>query len=102
MGHAPAGLFGYSHLTGHHPGGQAEYLRVPHADVRPLKIENDSMSDEQVLFLSDIFPTGYVAAENADIEQGDTVAVWAADQSGNSLFKARGCWAPVALSRSIA
>ncbi len=56
MGHAPAGLFGYSHITGHYPGGQAEYLRVPHADVSPLKIENDSLTDEQVLFLSDIFP----------------------------------------------
>ena len=76
MGHAPAGLFGYSHLTGHYPGGQAEYLRVPYADVSPLKIENDSLTDEQVLFLSDIFPTGYMAAENADIEPGDTVAVW--------------------------
>lgn len=76
MGHAPAGLFGYSHLTGHYPGGQAEYLRVPHADVSPLKIENDSLSDEQVLFLSDIFPTGYMAAENAQIEPGDTVAIW--------------------------
>ena len=70
MGHAPAGLFGYSHLTGHYPGGQAEYLRVPYADVSPLKIENDSLTDEQVLFLSDIFPTGYMAAENAEIEAG--------------------------------
>jgi threonine dehydrogenase-like Zn-dependent dehydrogenase len=76
MGHAPAGLFGYSHLTGHYPGGQAEYLRVPYADVSPFKVENDSLTDEQVLFLSDIFPTGYMAAENAEIEPGDTVAVW--------------------------
>lgn len=76
MGHAPAGLYGYSHLTGHYPGGQAEYLRVPYADVSPFKIENDSLTDEQVLFLSDIFPTGYMAAENAQIERGDTVAVW--------------------------
>jgi len=75
MGHSPAGLFGYSHLTGGYPGGQAEYLRVPHADVGCLKIESD-LSDEKVLFLSDIFPTGYMAAENAQIEAGDTVAIW--------------------------
>src|SRR5438034_3529106 len=75
MGHSPAGLFGYSHLTGGFSGGQAEYLRVPYADVAPLKIESD-LPDEQVLFLSDIFPTGYMAAEDADIEPGDTVAVW--------------------------
>ena len=75
MGHSPAGLFGYSHLTGGYPGGQAEYLRVPHADVGCLKIESD-LADEKVLFLSDIFPTGYMAAENAEIEAGDTVAVW--------------------------
>ena len=66
MGHAPAGLFGYSHLLGGYAGGQAEYLRVPHADVGPIKIESD-LSDEKVLFLSDIFPTGYMAAENAEI-----------------------------------
>jgi len=75
MGHAPAGLFGYSGLLGRYPGGQAEYLRVPHADVGPIKIES-GLSDEQVVFLSDIFPTGYMAAENAGIEPGDTVAVW--------------------------
>jgi threonine dehydrogenase-like Zn-dependent dehydrogenase len=75
MGHAPAGLFGYSHLTGGYAGGQAEYLRVPHADVGPLKIESD-LPDDKVLFLSDIFPTGYMAAENCDIEPGDTVAIW--------------------------
>ncbi len=75
MGHSPAGLFGYSHLTGGYAGGQAEYLRVPYGDVGPLKIESD-LPDEKVLFLSDIFPTGYMAAENADIEKGDTVAVW--------------------------
>src|SRR6201989_1336210 len=75
MGHAPAGLFGYSHLLGGYPGGQAEYLRVPHADVGPIKIESD-MPDEKVLFLSDIFPTAYMAAEHACIEKGDTVAVW--------------------------
>tara|TARA_R110002049_G_scaffold268572_1_gene445050 strand:- start:12240 stop:13412 length:1173 start_codon:yes stop_codon:yes gene_type:complete len=75
MGHAPAGLFGYSHLTGGYAGGQAEALRVPYADVGPIKIESD-LSDEQVVFLSDIFPTGYMAAENARIEDGDTVAVF--------------------------
>jgi threonine dehydrogenase-like Zn-dependent dehydrogenase len=75
MGHSPAGLFGYSHLTGGYAGGQAEFLRVPHADVGCLKIES-SLPDEKVLFLSDIFPTGYMAAENAEIEPGDTVAIW--------------------------
>ena len=75
MGHSPAGLLGFSHLLGGYAGGQAEYLRVPHADVGPIKIETD-LADEKVLFLSDIFPTGYMAAENADIEPGDTVAVW--------------------------
>jgi threonine dehydrogenase-like Zn-dependent dehydrogenase len=75
MGHSPAGLFGYSHLTGGYAGGQAEYLRVPYADIGPLKIESD-LPDDKVLFLSDIFPTGYMAAENCDIEPGDTVAVW--------------------------
>ncbi|MDB5384680.1 MAG: glutathione-dependent formaldehyde dehydrogenase [Planctomycetaceae bacterium] len=75
MGHSLAGLFGFSHMLGGFAGGQAEFLRVPFADVGPLKIETD-LSDEQVLFLSDIFPTGYMAAENCGIEQGDTVAVW--------------------------
>ena len=75
MGQSPAGLFGYSHMTGGFAGGQAEYLRVPYADVGPIKIP-DGLPDEKVLFLSDIFPTGYMAAENAEIEPGDTVAVW--------------------------
>jgi len=75
MGHATAGLYGYSHMMGGYAGGQAEYLRVPYADVGPVKVESD-LSDEQVLFLSDVFPTGYMAAENADIDEGDTVAVW--------------------------
>lgn len=74
-GHSPAGLFGYSHLLGGFAGGQAEYVRVPFADVGPIKIEN-GFSDEQVLFLSDIFPTGYMAAEACDIQPGDTIAVW--------------------------
>jgi threonine dehydrogenase-like Zn-dependent dehydrogenase len=75
MGQSPAGLFGYSHMMGGFAGGQAEYLRVPFADVGPLRIPA-GMSDDKVLFLSDIFPTGYMAAENADIEPGETVAVW--------------------------
>jgi threonine dehydrogenase-like Zn-dependent dehydrogenase len=75
MGHATAGIFGYSHMLGGYAGGQAEYLRVPFADVGPFKITN-GMPDEKVLFLSDIFPTGYMAAENCGIEPGDTVAVW--------------------------
>jgi threonine dehydrogenase-like Zn-dependent dehydrogenase len=75
MGHSPAGLFGYSHMLGGFAGGQAEYARVPFADVGPLKIEGD-FSDEQVLFLSDILPTGYMGAEMCDIKPGDVVAVW--------------------------
>jgi threonine dehydrogenase-like Zn-dependent dehydrogenase len=74
-GRAMSGLFGYSHLTGGYPGGQAEYVRVPFSDVGPIVVP-DGLDDEQVLFLSDILPTGWMAAENADIEQGDTVAVW--------------------------
>ena len=89
MGHAPAGIFGYSHLTGGFAGGQAEYVRVPHADVGPVRIEND-LPDEKVLFLSDIFPTGYMAAENAQIQDGDTVAVWGCGPVG--LFAVRSAW----------
>jgi threonine dehydrogenase-like Zn-dependent dehydrogenase len=75
MGHSPAALYGYSHMTGGYAGGQAEYARVPFADVGPLKVP-DGMEDDKVLFLSDIFPTGYMAAENCNIQPGDTVAVW--------------------------
>jgi threonine dehydrogenase-like Zn-dependent dehydrogenase len=75
FGHACAGLFGYSHLTGGYAGGQAEYARVPFADVGPIKVPNH-LSDEQVLFLSDIFPTGYMGAEMCDIQPGDTIAIW--------------------------
>ena len=75
MGHSPAGLFGFSHMLGGIPGGQAEFLRVPFADVGPIKIES-GLPDEQVVFLSDIFPTGYMAAENCQMEKGDTIAVW--------------------------
>jgi threonine dehydrogenase-like Zn-dependent dehydrogenase len=74
-GHSPAGIFGYSHLTGGYAGGQAEYARVPFADVGPIKIQ-DGLADEQVLFLSDILPTGYMAAEACDIKPGSVVAVW--------------------------
>jgi len=74
-GESGAALFGYSHMFGGYPGGQAEYVRVPFADTGPLKIPEE-LSDEQVLFLSDIFPTGYMAAENCNIQPGDTVAVW--------------------------
>jgi threonine dehydrogenase-like Zn-dependent dehydrogenase len=74
-GHSGSGLFGYSHLYGGYAGGQAEYVRVPFADVGPFKVP-DGLADEQVLFLTDILPTGYMAAENANIQPGDTVAVW--------------------------
>jgi threonine dehydrogenase-like Zn-dependent dehydrogenase len=74
-GESGAGLFGYSHIFGGYPGGQAEYVRVPFADIGPLKVP-ESLTDEQVLFLSDIFPTGFMAAENCGIQPGDTVAVW--------------------------
>jgi threonine dehydrogenase-like Zn-dependent dehydrogenase len=74
-GHAVSGLFGYSHLTGGYPGGQAEYVRVPFSDVGPVVVP-DGLEDDDVLFLSDILPTGWMAAENAEIEMGDTVAVW--------------------------
>lgn len=86
MGHSPAGLFGFSHMLGGFPGGQAEFLRVPFADVGPIKIP-DGLPDEKVLFLSDAFPTGYMAAENADIEEGDTVAVWGTGPVGQFAIK---------------
>jgi len=89
MGHSPAGCFGFSHLLGGFPGGQADFLRVPHADVGPIKIESD-LPDEKVLFLSDIFPTGYMAAENCGIEEGDTVAVWGCGPVGQ--FAIRSAW----------
>jgi threonine dehydrogenase-like Zn-dependent dehydrogenase len=81
FGYPTAGIFGYSHLTGGFAGGQAEYVRVPFADVGPLKIE-DGVSDEAVLFLSDIFPTGYMGAEFCDIQDGDVIAVWGAGPVG--------------------
>jgi threonine dehydrogenase-like Zn-dependent dehydrogenase len=81
FGHTTAGLFGYTHLTGGFPGGQAEYVRVPYADVGPVKIP-DGLTDEQVLFLGDIFPTGWQAAANCDIQPTDTVVVWGAGPVG--------------------
>ena len=75
LGHSPAGIFGYSHMLGGFAGGQAEYARVPFADVGPLKVPDD-LSDDKVLFLSDIFPTGYMGAEMCGIKPGDTIAVW--------------------------
>jgi threonine dehydrogenase-like Zn-dependent dehydrogenase len=86
MGHSPSGLFGYSHMLGGYPGGQAELLRVPYADVGPIKIESD-LPDEKVLFLSDIYPTGYMAAEHANIEPGDTVAVWGCGPVGQMAIR---------------
>lgn len=75
-GQPAAGIFGYSHLTGGYAGGQAEYVRVPFSDVGPLVIPDASLADEQVLFLTDILPTAWMAIENAQIEPGDTVAIW--------------------------
>jgi threonine dehydrogenase-like Zn-dependent dehydrogenase len=86
FGYSPSGLFGYSHMLGGYAGGQAEYLRVPFADVGAFKIP-DGIPDEKVLFLSDIFPTGYMAAENCDIEPGDTVAVWGCGPVGQFAIK---------------
>ncbi len=89
MGHSPSGLFGYSHMLGGYAGGQAEYLRVPFADVGHIKVP-EGMDDEMALFLSDIFPTGYMAAENAEIEPGDTVAVWGCGPVGQ--FAIQSAW----------
>jgi len=85
-GYSGAGLLGYSHTYGGYPGGQAEYVRVPFADVGPVKIYED-LRDEQVLLLSDIFPTGYMAAENCNIQPGDTVAVWGCGPVGLLAMK---------------
>jgi len=85
-GYSPAGLFGYSHMLGGFPGGQAEYARVPFADVGPLKVPPE-LPDEKVLFLSDIFPTGYMGAEMCDIKPGDIVAVWGAGPVGQFAIK---------------
>lgn len=85
-GFSASGLFGYSHIYGGYAGGQAEYVRVPFADVGPVKIEPD-LQDEQVLFLSDIFPTGYMAAENCNIRPGDTIAVWGCGPVGQFAIR---------------
>jgi threonine dehydrogenase-like Zn-dependent dehydrogenase len=81
MGHSPAGIFGYSHMLGGFAGGQAQYVRVPFADVGPLKVD-DGLPDEQLLFLSDVFPTGFMGAELCEIKPGDVIAVWGAGPVG--------------------
>jgi threonine dehydrogenase-like Zn-dependent dehydrogenase len=86
FGHPTAGLFGYTHLTGGYAGGQAEYVRVPFADVGPVKVP-DGLSDEQVLFLGDILPTGWQAAVHCDIEPSDTVAIWGAGPVGQFCLR---------------
>jgi threonine dehydrogenase-like Zn-dependent dehydrogenase len=86
FGHTTAGLFGYTHLTGGYAGGQAEYVRVPYADVAPVKIP-DGLTDEQVLFLGDIFPTGWQAAAQCDIQPTDTVCVWGAGPVGQFAIR---------------
>jgi threonine dehydrogenase-like Zn-dependent dehydrogenase len=85
-GYSPCGIFGYSHMLGGYPGGQAEYARVPFADVGPIKVP-DELSDEQVLFLSDIFPTGYMAADMCGIQPGDVVAVFGCGPVGQMAIK---------------
>jgi threonine dehydrogenase-like Zn-dependent dehydrogenase len=85
-GYSPAGVFGYSHMLGGYPGGQAQYARVPFADVGPLKIPA-GIPDEKVLFLSDIFPTGYMGADMCNIQPGDTIAVWGAGPVGQFAIK---------------
>ena len=85
-GYSGSALFGYSHLYGGYAGGQAEYVRVPFADVGPIKIP-DGLTDEQVLFLSDIFPTGYMAAENCNIQPGDTIAIWGCGPVGQFAIR---------------
>jgi threonine dehydrogenase-like Zn-dependent dehydrogenase len=85
-GFSGSGLFGYTHMYGGYAGGQAEYVRVPFADVGPIKVP-EGLTDEQVLFLSDIFPTGYMAAENCGIEPGDTIAVWGCGPVGQFCIK---------------
>lgn len=89
IGHSTAGMFGYGHLTGGFPGGQAEYVRVPKANVGPVKVPA-GLADDKLLFLSDIYPTGYMAAVNANIEAGDTVAVWGCGPVGQ--FAIQSAW----------
>ena len=86
MGYSPSGLFGYTHMMGGYAGGQAQYARVPCADVGPIKIP-DGLADEKVVFLSDIFPTGYMGAENCNIQRGDTIAVWGCGTVGQFAIR---------------
>jgi threonine dehydrogenase-like Zn-dependent dehydrogenase len=86
FGFSPSGLFGYSHMLGGYAGGQAQYARVPFAEVGPLKVP-DELSDEQVLFLSDIFPTGYMGAENCEVKPGDVVAIWGCGPVGQFAIR---------------
>ncbi len=86
MGQTPSGMFGYSHMLGGFAGGQSEFVRVPFSDIGPIKVPSN-IPDEKVLFLSDIFPTGYMAAENANIRKGDTVAVWGCGPVGQFAIK---------------
>lgn len=86
MGYSPSGLFGYTHMMGGYAGGQAQYVRVPYADVGPIKVP-DSLPDDKVLFLSDIFPTGYMGAENCNIREGDTVAIWGCGPVGQFAIR---------------
>jgi threonine dehydrogenase-like Zn-dependent dehydrogenase len=86
MGFSPSGLFGYSHLTGGYAGGQAQYARVPFADVGPMKVP-DGIPDDKLLFLTDIFPTGYFGAVNCDIQPGDTVAIWGCGPVGQFAIR---------------
>ena len=86
MGYSPSGLFGYTHMMGGYAGGQAQYARVPCADVGPIKIP-DGLTDEKVVFLSDIFPTGFMGAENCNIQRGDTVAIWGCGPVGQFAIR---------------
>jgi threonine dehydrogenase-like Zn-dependent dehydrogenase len=99
FGHATAGLFGYTHLTGGYPGGQAEYVRVPYADIGPVKVPN-GLSDEQVLFLGDIFPTGWQAVVQCHLEPTDTVAIWGCGPVGQFCIRSAmllGAWRVIAI-----
>jgi len=89
MGYSPSGLFGYTHMLGGYAGGQAQYARVPFADIGPLKVP-EGVSDEKAVFLTDIFPTGYMGAENCNIRPGDTIAVWGCGPVGQ--FAIRSCF----------
>ena len=93
-GYPMGGAFGYAHLTGGYAGGQAEYVRIPYSDVGPIVIP-EGLDDDQVLFLSDILPTGWMAAENAEIEEGDTVAVWGCGPVGLFAIQSALLWAPI-------